>query len=81
MKTKLIGLKELRQNLSEYAKEVTEKKIHIIVLNKNKPILEIQPVDSNVFDIEHLRKEVAEARKQVKQGKIHSQKEVQKMFE
>ena len=44
MTTKLIGLKEFRLNLSKYTKQVESQKVRLIVLKKNKPVLEINPI-------------------------------------
>jgi len=80
MKTKLVGLKELRLNLSALTKEIEEGKIRIIVLNKNKPVFEIYPIKTDIFDIGELKNEVKEARKQFKKGDVYAEDEVCKMF-
>lgn len=78
MTTKLVGLKEFRQNLSAYTTQVQKKQIRIIVLKKNKPVLEINAIDPKEFGIEQLKKDIAEARKQVKEGKVYTHEQIKK---
>jgi len=79
MTTKLIGLKEFRQNLSTYTKEAEEQQIRFIVLKKNIPILEVKPFQKRAqFTLEDLMEEIKEARGQAKRGKVYSQKEIMK---
>ncbi len=78
MMTKLIGLKDFRLNLASYTKEVESKKVRLIVLKKNKPVLEINPIDIKEVTLENLRKDVKEAREQVKNGEVYTMDEVKK---
>ncbi len=77
MTTKLIGLKEFRLNLSKYTKQVESQKVRLIVLKKNKPVLEINPIKKNSA-LEDLRKQTAEAREQYKRGEVYTLEEVKK---
>jgi PHD/YefM family antitoxin component YafN of YafNO toxin-antitoxin module len=72
MTTKLIGLKEFRLNLSAYAKEIESGNLRLIVLNKNKPVLEVNPIEIEDFTLEELRKDVARARKDYKKDKYYT---------
>jgi PHD/YefM family antitoxin component YafN of YafNO toxin-antitoxin module len=78
MTTKLIGLKEFRLNLASYTKEVESKKVRLIVLKKNKPILEINPINIKEFTLENLRKDVGKARKQVQNGDVYTLEEAKR---
>ena len=80
MTTKLVGLKEFRLNLSSYTKEVETKQIRLIVLKKNKPVFEINPIALKEFTLEGLRKDVAEARDQAKKGEVYTLKEAKKIL-
>ena len=80
MTTKLIGLKEFRLNLSSYTKEVESKQIRIIVLKKNKPVFEINPITLKEFTLEGLRKDVEKARKQVRKGEVYTLEEAKKIL-
>lgn len=78
MNTKLIGLKEFRMNLADYTKQVESGKVRLIVLKKNKPVLEINPITTKEYTLENLRKETAEAREQYKRGELYTAEEVEK---
>lgn len=78
MTTKLIGLKDFRLNLADYTKQVESKKVRLIILKKNKPILEVNPVMIKEFTLEALRGEVAKARNQVEKGEVYTLEEARK---
>lgn len=81
MTTKLIGLKDFRLNLADYTKQVESKKVRLIILKKNKPVLEINPITMKEFTFEALRKDIVEAREEVKNGKVYTLEEARKMLE
>lgn len=76
MTTQFIGLKDFRQNISGYTKKAKKMKIRFIILKKNVPVLEVKPIDEKEFTLEKLAAEIAEARAQVKAGKIYTQEEI-----
>ena len=80
MTTKFIGLKEFRQNLAGYTKEAKQKNIRFIILKKNVPVLEVKALDEKEFTLEKLAAEIADARKQVKEGKVYTQEQIMKEF-
>lgn len=80
MITKLIGLKEFRQNLASYTKKAKTHNMRYIILRKNVPVLEVKSIDDKNFVLEKLENEIKIARKQIKKGKIYSQKKMMKEF-
>lgn len=44
MNTLLVGMKDFRDNISMYSKKIEDGKTKIIILKKNKPIMEILPI-------------------------------------
>ena len=80
MATLLVGLREFRANLTAYTKRIQKGNTKIIVLNKNKPVLEIRPIDEDEFILEKYADDIAEAREQVKRGETYSHEEVRKML-
>lgn len=80
MKLKLIGMKEFRQNMAKYAREVKKVDTRLIVLRKNEPIFEIRPVDKKEIALEKLEIELIEAEKQIKRGEVVSHEEIMKEF-
>ncbi len=78
MTTKFVGLKEFRQNLASLTEEVSGGKVRLIVLKKNKPVLKIDPINLKEFTLEALKKDIAEAREQVKRGEVYTAEEVRR---
>ena len=78
MTTKIIGLKDFRQNLSAYTKQLLGKNVRFIVLNKNKPVMEINPVDSEEFILEEFAEKIEEGLKESREGKLYTLEEVKK---
>ena len=77
MATLIIGLKEFRQKLSEYSAKIQTGKYRIIVLNKNKPVMDINPITKDEFILEDFL-DIQTARKQVKAGEVSSLEETRK---
>ena len=80
MTTRLIGLKDLRQNLASYTKTAQLQNIRYVVLKKNVPVLEIKPIKATDTWLEQLVAEVAEARQQIKRGQSYTQNQIMKEF-
>lgn len=80
MTTKLIGMKEFRQNMAKYTKKARVKNIRFIILRKNVPVLEIKTIDEKEFALEKLKKEIAEAEEDIKHGRVYTQEEMMKKF-
>ena len=80
MTTRLVGLKDFRQNLATYTKTAQQKNFRYIVLKKNVPVLEVRSLSPKESAMEQLAVEIAEARAQVKRGKVYTQEEVAEMF-
>lgn len=80
MTTKLIGMKDFRQNLAHYTREAREKNMRFIVLKKNVPVLEVNPIDEKSFALEKLATELDEAKKEMQKGHSYSQEEILEEF-
>lgn len=78
MTTKLIGIKDFRNNITNIWKESKEKNIRYIVMYHSSPILEVNPINEDKLILENLMKDVEEARKQVEMGEIYTEDEVYK---
>lgn len=78
MTTKIIGIKDFRQNITSIWKEAREKNISYIVMHHAVPIFKIDPIDEEEMILESLVKDVEEARDQVKKGEVYSESEVYK---
>lgn len=78
MKTRFIGMRELRQNLSRLADYALKKNIHFVVLRHAVPVFHITPVTSKELELEELARDVAEGREAYKQGEYSTQEEMEK---
>ena len=80
MKTKIIGIKKFRENFTSLWKESQKKKIRYIVMYHSLPVLDVKPIDEEEIFSKELEKEIAIARKEVKEGKTFTEEEVYKRF-
>ncbi len=78
MTTKLIGIKDFRNNITNIWRESKEKNIRYIVMYHSSPILEVTPINEDQLILENLMKDVKEARDQVEKGEVYSKDEVYK---
>jgi len=80
MTTKLIGVKDFRQNLAAYAEEIQKSQMRFIIIKKNVPILEIKSIDEKEFALEKLKKDIKQSRIQAKKGKVYTQEKIMREF-
>lgn len=78
MTTQFVGLKEFRQNLATYTTKVASQKTRLIILKKNRPVLDVRGLDEEAVFLEKLAEDVAKAREDVKQGRIYTAAQVRK---
>ncbi|HKK54281.1 MAG TPA: hypothetical protein VJ926_02055 [Patescibacteria group bacterium] len=71
MITKLIGVKEFRQNVTSLYKKAQENNIQYVVLNRNQPIFKVSPLSKKDTVIEKLALDVEEARNDVKNDRVY----------
>ena len=77
MNTKFIGVKDFRQNISDYAKRARKSDVRYIVMNRNKPLFEIKAfADDEYLDI--FVADVLKAEADVARGNSHTHEEVLK---
>lgn len=81
MTSKFVGIKDFRQNISWYSKEALLKNIRFIVMKKNVPIFEVNPIDEKKYAYIKLSEELAESEEQIKKGHSYSQEEVMREFD
>lgn len=76
MTTKLIGIKEFRQNISSLQKRALKNNWRFIILNRNQPVLKVEPLNQKDATIEKLALEIQEARQEVKRGQVYDLEKV-----
>ena len=77
MTTKLIGIKEFRQNISDFAKRARKGDVRFVVMNRNKPLFELKPFAKDE-EMENIFLDVIKAEKDVREGRVHSQEQIEK---
>ena len=80
MKTRFIRTKELRQNMAEITKYAEEKRERLIAMRKNKPIFELRPLSTSDALVESFRRDIEEAKDNIKSKDIYTQTEVEKIL-
>lgn len=70
MTTKLIGIKEFRQNVTKLYKQAKTKNIQYIVLNRNQAIFKVSPLSEKDTILEKLALDVEKARNDIKKGRV-----------
>lgn len=78
MTTQFIGIKEFRSSLSKITRRATKDQIRYVVLNKNKPVLEVSPLTPKDVTLESLAARIARAREDIKAGRVYTTEEVRK---
>jgi len=80
MTTKFIGVKELRQNMAKISTQARKKNERLIVLRKNKPLFELRPLSGQESLIESFRRDIEEARQDIRVGNVYTAAEAQKIL-
>lgn len=75
MNTQLVGIKDFRQNISDYAKRAQKGDTRVVVMNRNKPMFEIKPFAEDEY-LDSFVASVLTAEAEARRGKCHSQEEV-----
>lgn len=76
MTTKLIGVKEFRQNIATLFKQATKNNWRFVILNRNQPIFRVEPISKKDAIVEKLAMDIAEAREDVKKGRLYDFEDV-----
>jgi len=79
MNTKFIGIKEFRQNISNYVKKARKKDVRYVVMNRNTPLFEIAPFAKDIY-LDDFVESIMQAKKDVAQGRVVSQEEILKKY-
>ena len=77
MITKFIGIKDFRQNISDYVQRAQNSDTRFIVMNRNKPLFEIKPFAEDEY-LDSFVASVLKSEAEVNAGKFHTEEEVMK---
>ncbi len=75
MNIKFVGVKDFRQNMSDYAKRARNSGTRFIVMNRNKPLFEIKPFAEDVY-LDSFVADVLKAEADVARGNYHTHEDV-----
>ena len=76
--TRIIGMKEFRQNMSKLIEEARKKNIHFVVMRHTEVVANVTPPTKKSQKLDQLALVIAEAREQVKRGEVYTEEEVAK---
>jgi len=80
MTTKFIGVKELRQKFAKISRQARKKNQRLIVLRRNEPLFELRPLSSQESLVELFRRDIEEARQDIRVGNVYTAAEAQKIL-
>jgi len=78
MITKLIGIREFRQNITNLQAKALKNNWRFVVLNRNKPVFKVEPLSAKDAIAEKLAYDIKEAREDVKKGRVYDVEEIRK---
>lgn len=78
MITKLIGIREFRQNITNLQEKALKNNWRFVVLNRNQPVFKVEPLSKKDAVLEKLAFDIEEAREDIKKGRLYDAEEVRK---
>ena len=75
MTTKFIGIKEFRQNISDFTQKAQKSDVRYIIMNRNKPLFELKPFKKDQ-ELENIFADIVKAKEDIKKGKVYSQDDI-----
>jgi len=78
MVTKLIGVREFRQNMATLCAKARKNHWRFVVLSHNRPIFKIEPLTGKDLNLEKLAVDVGLARADVRKGRLLTAQQVRK---
>ena len=76
MVTKLVGVRDFRQNIATFYEQAKKNNWRLVILNRNQPIFKVEPLTKKDAIVEKLAREIEEAREDVKKGRVYDFEEV-----
>ena len=80
MVTKLVGVREFRQNIASYYRKSIKNDWRFLIMNRNQPIFEVRPISGKNVTLEKLYADITKARDDYKQGRYYTAEEVRKQL-
>ncbi len=80
MTTRTVSIRNFRENMTKFLKEAQEKNVHFVIMRHSEPVAHVTPA-ARKNSLESLAKDVATARKAIKEGRLYTPKQVLKMID
>jgi hypothetical protein len=80
MTTKVIGIKEFRNNINSLWEEACKKQIRYVVMRHSVPIWEVNPIDEDALILEKFGDEILAAEKRIDNGEYTTHEELVEML-
>lgn len=77
--TRTISIRKFRENMSKLLREAQEKNVHFVIMRHAEPVAQVVPV-SRKDSLEALAEEVAQAREDVRHGRVYTPDQVRAML-
>jgi len=71
-------MKQLRQNMAKISDQAHKNNVRLVVLRKNEPIFELRPLSGSDSLAESFRRDIEEARADIRAMRVYSQKDIKK---
>jgi antitoxin (DNA-binding transcriptional repressor) of toxin-antitoxin stability system len=80
--TRTVSVREFREHMTKYLHEAQKNNVHFIVMRHSEPVAHLTPVKKGKKDrgLESLIADVAEARKDAKEGRVYSPEQVREIL-
>ena len=78
MKTKLVGIREFRQNMASYSQKIKKNNWSYVVLSHNEPLFKVEPFDEDEYILKKFAKEIEVGLEDVRQGRVYTPEEVRR---
>ena len=80
--TRTVSIREFRENMTKFLREAQEKNVHFVIMRHAEPIAHVTPLKKKRQNtLEQLKKDIAEERREVREGKLYTPEQVLKMLD
>lgn len=78
--TRTISIRKFRENMSKLLREAQEKNVHFVIMRHAEPVAQVVPVQAGNRSLESLIDEVAQAREDIRHGRVYTPDQVRAML-
>ena len=79
--TRTVSIRAFRENMTKFLKEAQEDNVHFVIMRHAEPIAHVTPLKKKRQNsLEQLKKDIAEARRDVRKGRVYTPAQVRDML-